>query len=330
MGTMSTDENNKTELALRSGRPHPYAALPYFPAPLPDQTIYSLIQRYQVMRGQKRIQLSCLELFGSSKMCLGRVVFLNLRVLAHRLPGVPAQNLEMLIRTCTFAPIYQTFFVTKPKNTGAIFTPLHGLEQLGSHDMRLNSGGNRLCKQCGLDEVDIYGFSYTHRANQIHGVTSCWKHGINTTNGQNGRIYPSRLSENYALTIEQRPTHGVSEYSKFAHRLLHRVEMAVDCDRLQKIYQERASELGFHYQPHRPVTAPLKAAMMDYYSVEPISKYNAMDGGLRTIIRNCMGVSKFPQRPPIGHLLILAHFLFRDADLFLDAVKSSEAIETRK
>lgn len=331
MGTMSTYENNKTELALRSGRPHPYAALPYFPAPLPDQTIYSLIQRYQVMRGQKRIQQSCLELFGSSKMYLGRVVFRNLRVLAHRLPGEPAQNLEMLIRTCTFAPIYQTFFVTKPKNIDSIFIPLHGLEQLASHHIRLSSGGHRFCEQCRLDEMDVYGFSYTHRAHQIQGVTSCWKHGIKTTNGENGRMYPIKLRKNHVLNLEQCPTRAEIKYANFAHRLLHRVEMVVDCDRLQKIYQERASELGFHYQPNLPIHPSLKAAMMDYYFfTKRYSQFDIMNGGLPAVIRSCMSKRKFPQRPPIGHLLILAHFLFQDADIFLDAVKSSEGIVTRK
>jgi hypothetical protein len=331
MGNMSTFQNNKAELALRSGHPHPYAELPYFPAPLPDQTIYSLIQRYQVMRGQKTIQQSCLELFGSSTIYSGRVVSRNLYVLAHRLPGMPAQNLEMLIRSCTFAPIYQTFFVTKPKSIDSIFTLLHGLEQHISHRIKLNSNGHRLCEQCRLDDMDVYGFSYTHRAHQIQGVTSCWKHGIKTTNGENGRVYPIKLRKNHALDLEQCPTRAEIKYANFTYRLLHRVEMVVDCDRLQKIYQERASELGFHYQPNLPVHPSLKTAMMDYYFFnERYSQFDMMNGGLPAVIRGCMSKRKFPQRPPIGHLLILAHFLFRDADIFLDALKSDEGIGSTK
>jgi len=73
--------------------------LPFFPASLPDETLASRASRFHILRGNSTDQLTFKELFGRSQLAIGLIVPANLDVLASRLPGMPSENLQDLIKT---------------------------------------------------------------------------------------------------------------------------------------------------------------------------------------------------------------------------------------
>ena len=189
--------------------------LPFFPASLPDETLASRASRFHILRGNSTDQLTFKELFGRSQLAIGQIVPANLDVLASRLPGLPSENLRDFIKTNTLFPLFRPFLGRADHSS----PPLSD----GGLDMELSriprhvvgtANDTRLCLAC-LHEDHAFGpCAYWHRAHQIPGVTSCWRHRSSLITKCPKCSYPFQL-KNRLLTIPWMPCEGCkSDLSK--------------------------------------------------------------------------------------------------------------------
>ena len=77
-----------------------------FPAPYPDEVLYSVVARYHLSSGNPIFRQTMDELFGVKKTALSMVLPQRLNVLADRVPSLP---FERLLLEHTMYPYYMSF-----------------------------------------------------------------------------------------------------------------------------------------------------------------------------------------------------------------------------
>lgn len=149
-----------------------------FPAPYPDEVLYSVVARYHLSSGNPIFRQTMDELFGVKKTALSMVLPQRLNVLADRVPSLP---FERLLLEHTMYPYYMAF--TSLKNEEAVHTwAKEG--KAGSIDGFLGQYGTacggpahlRFCPECYAEEIRQYGEGYWHREHQTPGVLFCGRH----------------------------------------------------------------------------------------------------------------------------------------------------------
>lgn len=92
---------------------------------MPDEMLHSRITRYHFLSGNRTVGETFRDLFGSNPFNVGMLPK-KMEVLAARLPGVTASNLDELICTNTTFPAYRPFLGisegTEGLSTGFSFT----------------------------------------------------------------------------------------------------------------------------------------------------------------------------------------------------------------
>ncbi|MCS0659767.1 TnsD family Tn7-like transposition protein [Massilia terrae] len=152
--------------------------LPFFPASLPDETLFSRVSRYHLLRGNRTDQQTFDELFSQKPFILSRVVPPFTDVLAARLPGSQTANLQSIINQNTLFPLFRPFLGRV--DSGEKFRPSVSAEEVQINHMPSHvvgmSGDAKLCLSCVREDEERHGVAYWHRAHQIPGVTTCCKH----------------------------------------------------------------------------------------------------------------------------------------------------------
>ena len=97
-----------------------------FPAPYPDEVLYSVVARYHLSSGNPIFRQTMDELFGVKKTALSMVLPQRLNVLADRVPSLP---FERLLLEHTMYPYYMAFTSLKMKRP---FTPGQKRGRLGA------------------------------------------------------------------------------------------------------------------------------------------------------------------------------------------------------
>lgn len=165
--------------------------LSFFPIPYPDETINSLIERYQKIKHATEAEAR-IDFFDNK---YSRISLNNIKKLASKLKGDPASNFKTLLLDHSPHPLF----------TIDLHNPLP--------DLNLKS--KVWCRECRINDMRIYGVSYIHRSHQIPGVLSCWKH--------NTYLSPQRPSNQPTSPL----TH---KYAGLAHQILHS-KVAIDITR---------------------------------------------------------------------------------------------------
>jgi hypothetical protein len=157
--------------------------LGFFPAPYPDELLYSLIARYHIRSGSTSPKLTLSELFGSSTIIATIDLPANLNNLTKRLQHLTPNLASDLIAKHTLYPFYQSFL--PPQRDRSIRQSMKASKAANIHTRAGIMASAipaprylRFCPQCNATDLELYGELYWHRLHQIPGVLICPKHGV--------------------------------------------------------------------------------------------------------------------------------------------------------
>lgn len=151
-----------------------------FPAPFPDEWLYSLAVRYHRMHPFLSYRRTSHELFGIYSRTCGSIFPCGLGALSDRLSN--QYTVDDLIKKTTLIPLYLPFMTEETySSTIKIMAGSSGTGlkmKLGLTASRLSAHCPfRYCPECIKVDSGTYGVAYWHRIHQVLGVCVCPEHG---------------------------------------------------------------------------------------------------------------------------------------------------------
>ena len=158
--------------------------LPYKPAHLEDETLYSYLARAQLLNCIASSKQFLASIFGVGKATLSSDLPTGLACVLELWPeGVPYQTLDELIERTTQYPYHHRFMSEKRWQAVA----RHAASGLGS-SMKTSIGlvaqrfgattVFRSCPQCNRESWSLHGAVYWHRSHLLPGVLVCSRHQV--------------------------------------------------------------------------------------------------------------------------------------------------------
>lgn len=312
--------NNHFDLGLRQ-------VLPFFPTSRPDETLASRLSRFHVERGNVTTRETFRECFGAEPFAMTSFVLPNLQALAERLPGDPLCNYQRLVREGNLLPIVK------------LFTASTIAGDSGSYARRSvgEAGSTRICLQCIKVDTEEHGSPHLHLSHQIPAVTACWEHGqklvdrcprcgcpieppkdIVLAPWQGCICCGYRFSATDNVLQDESTSASETELAAFASAVLKQVPEGVHAENLPRILRQKAMEIGFRRGESQIDRLGLQAAVEEYYTKDLLAQIDrAYATGRTTTWLQFLGASRFSVEGPLNRNLLLANFLFRDANTFL-------------
>lgn len=157
--------------------------LPYFPAPFPDELLYSVIARYHRHVCSPGPKATLEDLFGNRSVRASADLQGHLGALADRLPQGIDLDAERIARRHTLLPYYTAF--QPPGVAAAEMAAMVSGTTDGLH-LRLGIATStvqtitvlRFCPSCHAEAVAVRGERCWRRAHQLPGVLVCPDHGV--------------------------------------------------------------------------------------------------------------------------------------------------------
>lgn len=152
----------------------------YFPKPYPDETVYSLLARYQVHAGSVVGEHTWKELFQRRRLTMRMDLPAHLSIIAEW-AGMDAQE---LLQKHTLFPFYAAF-MSEARRKSLADEMIHEsgnkiLYMSGHMAGRFSTHQNfRFCSLCAEKDRVLFGEAYWHRIHQIPGVAVCPIHEVN-------------------------------------------------------------------------------------------------------------------------------------------------------
>lgn len=307
----------------------------FFPMSMPDEILHSRITRYHFLSGNRTATETFQDLFGSAPFSMG-ILPKQIEVLASRLPGDPARNLDELICANTIFPAYRPFLgVGHDADSAYAGSRLSGVARIPRREAAVH-GKAKLCFTCVQQDLLETGSAYWHRSHHLPGVSVCWRHGESLMHACPKCSHPFfrklRLLPNptepcvcgwSALdpsTVKQ-GTELERNFAQFAYEVLQRSFPLVSCEALGGSYVRRCRARGFIHGKFTS-TAKLFNSIRSMYGDEALSRMDkAYETGKHSQwIRfgSCNGQMDMP----IARHMIIAQHLFGSADQFEEALKN--------
>ncbi len=312
--------------------------LPIFPGSFFDELFSSRVSRFHQLRGHKAHTRTYKELFDSAPFVLNLLVPASLDVLVKKLPGNHYETMKSILDENTLFPLFQTFGgsrIIKPSTAESDDYKLSAIPKriVGG------TGTTHLCPKCVEDDFLTVGTPYIHRSHQIPGVLVCWKHGnlllnqcsfcgcpferkreLNTVPWQRCICEHSVQSMCIHDELPEKDMEVAVPFAKFCHELLQTSGQELDAKCLVQVYRRKIFELGFKRK-----SAITRTEMMDaivkFYGHDLLARIDTAyrNDRISSWFNYIMEVSTFDV--PLNRHLIHAFFLFREADVFWNAIK---------
>lgn len=155
----------------------------FFPAPYPDELLYSVCARYHFRSGNLRREVTNDHLFGYPNLHVNIWMPHRLDVLVSRLP-LKIFTVDALIENNTMLPYFEPFLANsrvddaveqmRSENTPKWENATRHAGLIGSsikHAVNL-----RFCPECLEEDYETFGEPYWHRSHQALGVYRCHRH----------------------------------------------------------------------------------------------------------------------------------------------------------
>ena len=161
----------------------------YFPSPLPDESLYSLITRYRISlphsnNHASQIQFGYMDAFHHPDS-IGQ----NASIFYQRHSEFWTDE-RAFLRSMTACNLYYSFLLKSVQRR--FYKALQGFTGQVTSLLRphlyypnLSFFGMKYCKNCITDDIKKYGVAYWHRNHCIWFVRACWKHGCQLTDIEN-------------------------------------------------------------------------------------------------------------------------------------------------
>ncbi|MFN8887536.1 MAG: TniQ family protein, partial [Cyclobacteriaceae bacterium] len=153
----------------------------YFPKPLPDEILYSLIARYGLHTHTTSYQPLMRDIYGIKSLETNIDLPGHMSLFSNSTKRVLSLNSEELINRYTLWPFY-AHFIKKEKHKATI----ESIKKTGSKGIDLICGLRssnikrvkipQYCPTCCLEDIDKFGEMYWHRKHQIPSILICSKH----------------------------------------------------------------------------------------------------------------------------------------------------------
>lgn len=155
-------------------------AVSFFPTPLPDELLDSVIYRYHHLSGNSHPAHTIEAFYGQAGTIVPKLLTNGIRRLHARLPKALFASADDLIHQVTMVPAFGA--VLDERQMGAVRQTSMEVGSLGQNV--LYRGANRVmhsqlhcCPICVGQELEKFGTAYWHRSHQLYGVKVCHEHG---------------------------------------------------------------------------------------------------------------------------------------------------------
>ena len=160
----------------------------FFPAPYPDECLYSILCRYYARCGGTAYETVCKMLFGGLQNLVGSI-YLPIKSERADYWASPESGITRSSIAINHT-MYPYFAVTyEPKLRAEIERVLNGGVPALTHDRKLALKSRRswlkylrYCPLCVAEDIAKYGETYWHRRHQLPGCYYCTKHQIRLVN----------------------------------------------------------------------------------------------------------------------------------------------------
>jgi hypothetical protein len=303
--------------------------LKFFPAPYPDEIMYSVLCRYHVCTGNKSSYRTNLELWGKTG---GKNVLLpnGIECISDKIPAEANLAAGHFIAENTIFPFLKPFIPKKraeiiyggmksgKRNNGYIFTAAgFAYKKFSSHKYL------RHCEQCVAEDILAYGETYWHRVHQVPGVYVCPKHGTVTADSDIS-IFPippqfrpasccligGNETQDFTPDIKEK----LMGFARDAEWLLLYGSKLGYSARTSEIYRILLEAKGFRHRDGKNRLKKLSMAVTDFYGQDFLSLMGVYGSGI------CLWTSRILQKQekinsPVHHLLLI-RFLAGSAEEF--------------
>lgn len=315
------------------------SALTFFPAPLLDETLYSVVGRYHRLGGFADDRSTSTKLFGNANSGFMHDFPCGIDKLCLVVNGWADQH-SSIIHEYTILPFYEPFL---SENTLLAVTEAmrHGEGErlkfiLGLTASRLDATHPlRACPTCMKEDTTTYGAAYWHRAHQLPGVHVCDCHAIPLvilplkTNRLSKFRYLlpcdiSRSDQIQAIQPDNELSKCLLEFSRTARHLMDARLPSFDTSLLRNIYRDGAAAAGYMLKDGNIDQQRLKSAFLEHFSpLAGISEFTDIIESIRYDANFLAALLRKPrtQKHPIKHLLLI-QLLFGGVPRFLAAATS--------
>ncbi|MCL2427227.1 MAG: TnsD family transposase, partial [Oscillospiraceae bacterium] len=158
------------------------ALFSFFPTPYPDETIYSVLCRFDLRMGCPSHRFIIKKLFDRF-LILNTYVPQSIGKIASYLPTDTMLTPEYLIRHTTMFSYFAPFISQERKNAFLGYMRNEGIPKkntfsgLGICNMRQPRNLYlRFCESCWREDIRVWGEPYWHRLHQLPGILMCHQH----------------------------------------------------------------------------------------------------------------------------------------------------------
>lgn len=208
-----------------------------FPTPYPDETLYSVICRYDLLTGRNSFRGTSEDLFGRRNnlnseipQCIGSLV--------KCIPAKTGLSTEYFIQNTTMYPYFKPFI---SKERDAVFREYMTAEVgsgeskyflLGIGKLRYPKNTHlKFCEECWQEDVKKYGEPYWHRMHQLPGVLVC---PIHKRVLMNSTVFTGEAVNDLIIAAESMISKS-SECANLSSSLIEKFEsFAKDCEWILK------------------------------------------------------------------------------------------------
>ena len=152
----------------------------FFPVPLPDELLDSLVYRYHHLSGAPNAKVTLEMLFGKAATVVPKLLANRLDIFWERAARNQFQNADELINRLTLLPAFGAI-LDRNQMWAARFAS-HGGFNLGTATLyrspiHVAEPELQSCPMCVNEEYERLGVAYWHRSHQLDGVKVCHCHG---------------------------------------------------------------------------------------------------------------------------------------------------------
>lgn len=290
----------------------------FFPRPLPDELLFSVLARYHAYSGNESHKNSVRDLFGSKTICAVVDLPCNLLILSAGIPGGAISADELLYQNTLFS-YYSPFLphdryqLVKKEMLHCVGSSLHMKMGLTANGVK-NNNMLKYCPMCVKQDREVHGVAYWHRAHQLPGVSVCHKHSVILIDS---RIpFASRRNKHEFHTLEKAATddHEVAgdersiQFACSSFNLLHAGYDPFGLDSIKGVYMSRLQEMGLVYWSGRLKSQQIVSQFTQFYGEDFLRQKGSFisedeeDSWLHKVLRN-EGYTIHPLR----HLLLLGY-----------------------
>ncbi len=290
----------------------------FCPEILPDETVYSLLERWLEAIPVSSINEKVRLLLGSSNKQLDATLPSFLTAVAE----LSGENLSNLMQSHSIIPYFRNF-CDKATYQTLLDDISHGDTHTSYSRMSLIAGRVvsapelRFCPVCIEEDIKQYGISYWHVMHQLPGVTACLKHGVVLHSYQRQRrvlVKPPQSSVGYKA---QPATEVALKLAEMSLEFLKAPVCVEDSGTMAQLYTRRLNELGLASGEHYVHQSELRVALESYWKEvlhEPcIAQIFAL--GKQNAFPSTLFYAREAHFHPLKHLLLIA-FLFENTKAF--------------